>query len=422
MSELNENLASVGNLATNTSVTTNQPLNGTSNLSDSKNTGQEPKLTFNDLNTVPDLICFSHLRWDFVFQRPQHLLTRFAAQTRVFFIEEPFFDTDNAAGYLDISSRGEKLFVIVPHFPGGRSAEEDEAAQAELIKQFISTQNIQSFIAWYYTPMALGYSRDLAPTLTVYDCMDELSAFAGAPRELLDREKELYNRADLVFTGGQSLYEAKRNLHKRVYAFPSSIDRKHFAQAKDNLPDPADQAAISHPRLGFFGVIDERLDINLVGEVARLRPDWQLVLLGPVVKIDPAHLPKLENIHYLGMKSYTELPSYIGSWGVALLPFALNDSTKFISPTKTPEYLAAGKPVVSTPITDVVRPYGDLGLVHIAKEPEEFVAAIELALKQQSDEAWKAQTDSFLAQLSWDQTWGQMTDLICRELVQKPSN
>jgi UDP-galactopyranose mutase len=383
-----------------------------------KATNGESWVSFADLaQPLPDLVCFSHLRWDFVFQRPQHLLSRFGKQIRVFVIEEPIFDA--AEPRMDISSRGDKLWIAVPHLPGGRSGEEIDLMQKQLVDQLLQQQNVRQFIAWYYTPMALSFSGHLKPTVTVYDCMDELSAFAGAPPQLLDREKELFSRADLVFTGGQSLYESKKSRHQAVYAFPSSIEREHFAMAKNEMPQPADQKDIPHPRMGFYGVIDERMDIDLVSEVARMRPDWHIILLGPVVKIDPATLPQLPNLHYPGMKSYKELPSYLSGWDVALLPFAMNESTKFISPTKTPEYLSAGKPVVSTPIRDVVKPYGELSLVHIAATAEEFVKAIEKALIQTSDTKWQADVDQFLSQLSWDKTWAHMTHLICNQLMSK---
>jgi UDP-galactopyranose mutase len=381
---------------------------------------QELWNTFSDLQKpLPDLVCFSHLRWDFVFQRPQHLLSRFASQIRVFVIEEPIFDAPEDPGFMHISSRGNNLTIAVPHLPGGRSAEEVNTMQKSLVDQLIQEQSINHFVAWYYTPMALSFSNHLKPAVTVYDCMDELSAFAGAPPELLIREKELFTKADLVFTGGHSLYEAKRDKHPAVYPFPSSIERAHFAGAKNITQQPADQQNIPGPRMGFYGVIDERMDIELLGKLAALRPDWHLVMLGPVVKIDPATLPRPENLHYLGMKSYKELPAYLSGWDVALLPFAMNESTKFISPTKTPEYLSAGIPVVSTPIRDVVKPYGELGLVHIAATAEEFVSAIEKALLQQTDTKWQTEVDKFLSQLSWDKTWGYMTHLICSQLQDK---
>lgn len=400
------------------SIATNPPANQAGKLG----VAQELWTTFADLQKpLPDLICFSHLRWDFVFQRPQHLLSRFASQIRVFVLEEPIFDASEAPGFMHMSSRGNNLMIAVPHLPGGRSAAETDAMQKQLLDQFMQEQSIHQFVAWYYTPMALSFSNHLKPAATVYDCMDELSAFSGAPPQLLIREKELFAKADLVFTGGQSLYEAKRDKHQAVYAFPSSIERAHFAKAKHITEQPADQAAIPHPRMGFYGVIDERLDINLVGQIAELRPEWQLIMLGPVVKIDPASLPKHKNIHYLGMKSYKELPAYLSGWDVALLTFAMNESTKFISPTKTPEYLSAGLPVVSTPIRDVVKPYGELGLVHIAATAREFVEAIEKALKQHTDARWQADVDKFLSQLSWDKTWGYMTHLICSVLQNKQS-
>lgn len=417
-STLNQEVPTMDRAAKDMRVSENHA-NQLSNLSGKAEATQgESWVSFTDIsNPLPDLVCFSHLRWDFVFQRPQHLLSRFGAQIRVFVIEEPIFDS--AEPRIDLSSRGEKIWIAVPHLPGGRSGEEVDQMQRQLVDQLLQEQKISQFIAWYYTPMALSFSNHLNPAVTVYDCMDELSAFAGAPPQLLDREKELFNRADLVFTGGQSLYESKKTRHQAVYAFPSSIEREHFAQAKNSMTEPADQVSIPHPRFGFYGVIDERMDIQLVGEIARMRPEWHIVLLGPVVKIDPASLPQLPNLHYPGMKSYKELPAYLSGWDVALLPFAMNESTKFISPTKTPEYLAAGKPVVSTPIQDVVKPYGELGLVHIAATADEFVKAIEKALIQASDTRWQADVNQFLSQLSWDKTWAHMTHLICSQLLSK---
>ncbi|MDT7807574.1 MAG: UDP-galactopyranose mutase [Acidobacteriota bacterium] len=360
----------------------------------------------------PDLVCMSHLRWDFVYQRPQHLLSRCAQTRRVFFIEEPVFE--NGSMRLEVSKRDCGAWVAVPHLPEGLRSEVALATvKREMINRLFREHGIRDHVLWYYTPMALDCTRHLKPLATVYDCMDELSAFKGAPPELREREDELFSRADLVFTGGQTLYEAKRDRHPAVYAFPSSIDHEHFAQARTTIREPQDQVAIPHPRLGFFGVIDERLDIELLDAVAHARPDWQIVMIGPVVKIDPAALPRRDNIHYLGGKAYADLPAYLAGWDVALLPFARNESTRFISPTKTPEYLAAGKPVVSTSIRDVVRPYGDMKLVGIADTAEEFVKAVEFALDERGRSAeWLARVDEFLGQTSWDKTWGQMSRLI----------
>ncbi|MGE5655251.1 MAG: UDP-galactopyranose mutase [Actinomycetota bacterium] len=370
---------------------------------------------FNRSETVAnttDLICLSHLRWNFVYQRPQHLLTRCARSQRVFFVEEPIFSPD-AIGNIEITKQECGVWVVVPHLPTGLSDEEVNATQQLLIDNLLADYQIQNYICWYYTPMAVAFTYHLNPVTVVYDCMDELSAFKGASPLLKERETSLFRRADLVFTGGQSLYEAKRDRHPNLYAFPSSVDVAHFAQARQIADEPADQAPIPHPRLGFFGVIDERLDLELLAGIAEARPDWHLIILGPVVKIDPATLPQHPNIHYLGSKDYKQLPTYLAGWDLAMLPFAHNDSTRFISPTKTPEYLSAGKPVVSTSIRDVVRPYGEQGLVRIADTVEAFVAAAEAAMREDTPESgWLNQVDAFLEQTSWDQTWGAMAQLI----------
>ena len=357
---------------------------------------------------TPDLICLSHLRWNFVFQRPQHLLTRCAAERRVFYIEEPLYDAP-AEPFMELQRSGD-VRIGVPHLAAGCSEEAACDTQRRLLDDLLRRESITDFILWYYTPMALGFTRHLQPQTVIYDCMDELSAFKNAPPALKLREAELMRRASVVFTGGQSLYEAKRDAHPNVRAFPSSVDVAHFAQARRISADPADQAPVARPRLGFFGVIDERFDIDLLAGVAAARPDWQFVLLGPIVKIDPAMLPRPANVHYLGSKTYEELPRYIAGWDVALLPFARNDSTRFISPTKTPEYMAAGKPVVSTSIRDVVRPYGQRGLVRIADTVDEFVTACEAAMADDAV-ARMRDADAFLRQTSWDGTWAQMRQI-----------
>ena len=358
-----------------------------------------------------DVVVFSHLRWDFVYQRPQHLLSRCARKRRVFFIEEPIFG--NCSMRLDVREADPGVHVVVPYLPEGlRSEIAINAVMKDLTRQLFLAHDINEYVFWYYTPMALNFTDHFNPVASVYDCMDELSAFKGAHAHLPALEKQLFREVDLVFTGGQSLYEVKRNQHPAVYAFPSSIDASHFGKARAAVEDPEDQAHIPHPRLGFFGVIDERFDVQLLDEVATKRPDWHFVMIGPVVKIDPDALPKHANIHYLGGKKYSELPDYLAGWDVALLLFARNESTRFISPTKTPEYLAAGKPVISTSIRDVVRPYGELKLVEIADTGDELIRAAEKLLSMENRSEWLKKVDAFLENVSWDKTWAQMSDLI----------
>ena len=355
------------------------------------------------------VVCLSHLRWDFVWQRPQHLLSRCARERPVVFVEEPLYGPGPPR--LEVSRREDQLTVAVPHVEAGTPLATADAIQERLLAELLERESIDDFALWFYTPMAVPFTRSLEPLAVVYDCMDELSAFAGAPAELRELEAELFRRADLVFTGGASLFEAKRRLHPNVHLFPSSVDTAHFATARERLPDPPDQAPIPRPRLGFFGVIDERMDVDLVAAVADARPDWQIVLVGPTTKIDPAVLPRRANIHYLGKKDYSQLPSYVAGWDVALLPFARNESTRFISPTKTPEYLAAGKPVVSTSIRDVVQPYGEQGLVHVADDPAQFVAAVERAMHDDA-RTRLPRVDAFLTESSWDYTWADMSELV----------
>jgi glycosyltransferase involved in cell wall biosynthesis len=372
--------------------------------------GSPPRAAVHPRSSASDLVCLSHLRWDFVFQRPQHLLTRFSRERRVFYVEEPQFG--GRREHLVVSRREHGLHVVTPHLPAPSPEAGLHARLRTMIDRLFSEQRIADHLLWFYTPMAMPYTNHLTPQLVVYDCMDELSAFAGAPPAMREREAQLLAWADLVFTGGQSLYEAKRGRHPRVHAFPSSIDQHHFCQARARRSDPPDQAAIPHPRLGFFGVVDERFDVQLIEGVARARPDWQIVILGPVVKIDPATLPRLANVHYLGQKAYADLPRYLGGWDVALLPFAHNASTRFISPTKTPEYLSAGCPVVSTAITDVVRPYGELKLVHIADGVADFCSAIAAAFADVHDPAWQLRVRAALRGNSWDRTWMEMRGLM----------
>ena len=363
---------------------------------------------------VTDLLCFSHLRWNFVYQRPQHLLSRASRHWRVWFIEEPMYGNEYR---LELTAISERLTVVVPHLQHGTSPDEAIRQQREAIDQLLAQHTIRHFMAWYYTPMAFAFSSQLTPRLTIYDCMDELSAFLGAPPSLLEQEKALLQRADLVFTGGMSLFKAKQARHPSVFAFPSSIDYHHFEPARQALPEPSDLQGIIGPRIGFCGVIDERMDLVLVAALAQKRVDWQFIFLGPVAKIAPNSLPTGANLHYLGMKSYAELPAYFSHWDAAIMPFAINEATRFISPTKTPEYLAAGLPVVSTPIQDVVSTYGGWAPVLIADSSQAFEQALEKVLAHQNlSDDWMA-VDKYLLASSWDTTWAAMNRLIQSQIA-----
>lgn len=355
------------------------------------------------------IVCFSHLRWNFTFQRPNHLMSHFARERRVFYIEEPVFDADSPN--MKVEQLSETLSICVPHLPD-TDEWRSEAPLARLITEFLMQHDVGRPVLWFYTPMALPLADGLRASAVVYDCMDELSLFLGAPPELLERERSLMDRADLVFTGGYSLYEAKRSRHHAVFPFPSSVDVEHFSMAgRPREAEPEDQSRIPRPRLGFFGVIDERMDLELVQKLAIQRPEYQLVMIGPVVKISEDELPRLPNIHYLGPKGYAQLPVYLSGWDVALMPFALNDATRFISPTKTLEYIAGGKPVVSTAVRDVVLPYGQKGIVRIA-DRDTFPAAVDDALAEQPTALRRSAFHDVVRNTSWEKTWSEMSSLL----------
>ena len=366
------------------------------------------------LDKWPSLICFSHLRWDFVFQRPQHLMNRFAATHSVHYWEEPVFVPSLVQPHLETRLARNNLTIVTPNLPEGLADEAVEAQLRRLLDGYQPAKNPE--VCWYYTPMMLPFSRQLEPACTVYDCMDELANFRFAPPRLLDLEAELFERADLVFTGGYSLYEAKRSRHDSVHPFPSSVDIAHFAQAR---AIPTENMT---PVFGFYGVLDERFDIDLLAAIADARPDWRFVMVGPVVKISPEELPRRDNILYPGAASYEDLPGLLAEWDVALMPFAINDATKYISPTKTPEYLAAGKPVVSTPVRDVIRHYGRLEGVKIAATADEFVAGCDAALALTTgDSDWLAEVDQALSAMSWNTTQARMAGLIAEVVDEQPA-
>ena len=363
-----------------------------------------------------DIICFSHLRWNFVYQRPQHLMSRAARKRRVFYFEEPVFTSmpDHLAQSFDDANQ---VTIVTPTLEdaireNGTGHTGVNTRLEKLLTQLIDQHKIQHFVSWYYAPMAMEFTQHLTPVAAVYDCMDELSAFKFAPAALVENERMLMAKADVVFTGGHRLYEAKKSFHSNIYPFPSAIDKSVFSVAREKQRDPEDQIRIPHPRLGFFGVIDERFDIELVRQMADLKPEWHFVFIGPIVKIEADTLPKNKNIHYLGIKNYKELPTYISGWDLCIMPFAINASTEFISPTKTPEFLAAGKRVISTPIHDVVLPYGADGLVGIADTATAFIEIAEHDLETGPDPLWLAKVDQYLDTISWDKTWSGMESKI----------
>lgn len=332
------------------------------------------------------LIVFSHLRWNFVYQRPQHVLSRLAQHYKVLFVEEPIYAEGPPT--VDQAMPAPNVEVLTPRTPSRSTGYHDEQMQLikPLLAAWLEQNHIDDYAVWFYTPMALPMLEGLAPVAVVYDCMDELAAFKDAPQEMRDRETALLHVADVVFTGGPSLFESKRKRHANVLCLPSAVDANHYAPERvrddHDAVNHADilQSRAPHPRLGFFGVIDERLDMGLIEALADADPAWHVVMVGPVAKIDPARLPQRPNIHWLGQQPYDTLPHLVAGWDVCLLPFALNESTRFISPTKTLEYMAAEKPVVSTAVPDVSSLYGQV--VCIAQDHAQFIGDCQRELAE----------------------------------------
>lgn len=366
-----------------------------------------------------DMICFSHLRWNFVYHRPQHLLTRFAKCLRVFYVEEPVFNA--SSDHYDITLTPENVAIVVPHLEGNHKRPDVVIRQQELLQQLFNDEKINKYIFWYCTPNAIDITDPFSPELSVYDCLDELAHLSPAPDEVHENEYKLLHTADIVFTSGQSLYEAKKKFHNHIFSFPNSIDKKHFEASRSVKFDPPDQDAIPHPRIGFFGTIDERFDIELLTKVGQLKPSWHFVIIGPVVRIDPTTLPNMSNIHYLGQKRYDELPHYIAGWDIAMTPYVHNETTRHTNPTKTAEYLCAGKQVISTPITDVIRYFGNSELVRIAGTAEEFIRVAEqqLALDDKDVCEWVLKVDACLFGQSWTKTWSEMMSIMGTALADK---
>lgn len=363
------------------------------------------------------IIVHCHLRWDFVWQRPQQTHSRLAQHYPVLFVEEPVYIESND-DYLDLSSPDDNIIRAVPHLSNALRGNYDASILAvrALIKTAFAddpvlAQQFASPIQWFYTPMPaaamLGQFKERA---VVYDCMDELAQFKGAPQDIAIREKNLLTKADIVYTGGRKLYESKSRHHNNVHFFGCGVDINHYAKARTKTTlVPEDARKINGPIAGYIGVIDERLDYGLLQALADAHPDLQIVMIGPVVKVDPATLPTNANIHWLGQRNYTDLPAYIKAFDVCLMPFALNEATEYINPTKTLEYMAAKKPIVSTAVTDVIRNFTPI--VSVAKTSQEFIAHVMHAVQTENMAMLNAGVEKAQT-MTWDSIVNQMKSLL----------
>jgi UDP-galactopyranose mutase len=314
------------------------------------------------------IVAGSHLRFDGPRRRPRHVLTRLAKRVPVLYVEEPFFGAEEHDRLIE----EEGLTVLRPVRRSLEATRLDGRTLA-VVRDWVGERRP---LVWLYAPMMFALADTFPEAPLAYDCMEELSALAYVPLELKSREKNLLERADPVFAGGRSLYDSRRELGSKVKLYPSGVEFEHFAPAATMPPHPL-VVHLARPVYGCFGMIDDRVDFDLIRSLAERAAS--VVLAGPVMKIDPAMLPRRANVHFTGQVAYADLPSYLAGFDVALLPYALNPSTASLSPAKTPEYLAGGKPVVATPIPDVVADWGDL--VTIAETPEAFADACTAAAR-----------------------------------------
>jgi glycosyltransferase involved in cell wall biosynthesis len=358
-----------------------------------------------------ELLVLSHLRWNFVWQRPQHLISRLASgYDRVWFVEEPQVDDELTSPRLRVEEQHPvtRVWLDLPTTHGDEGFDRRVSAQYRIELAQLVGQDVET--AWIYTPMAIEIARGLQPTTLVYDVMDDLASFRFAAPELVLRQRQMLREANLVFTGGRSLHRSVTESRRHsTYCFPSGVDRGHYLPARDRRRTRTRHP--SRPVAGYVGVIDERIDLELVAALARSAPDWDIRMVGPVVKIDPSLLPTAPNLAYPGPQEYADLPDVMGGFDVALMPFALNAATRSISPTKTLEYLAAGLPVVSTRVPDVVDGY--TGVVDLRDDGEGFAAACRSA-RDTADDGWLRDIDALLHDREWDTIAAEMATLVDR--------
>lgn len=348
-----------------------------------------------------DLVVFSHLRWGFVIQRPQHIISRLAVNMKILFVEEPI-------DYALEDENSVLLTFVHPNITVLQPRVKDIAGIGGILRKLTGKS---TSMGWFYSAAFISVLEKLEFTTIVYDCMDELSLFNGAYPLIIEQEKTLLSKADIVFTDGKSLYEAKEKIHHNVHCFPSSVEQSHFRKALNGIADPTDMENLGSPIIGYYGVIDERIDFELIDQAAALSPNATFVMIGPLVKVTVEDLPIRKNILYMGMRQYKTLPNYLKAFDIAMLPFVMKDSTKFINPTETLEYMAAGKPIISTPIYNVIRDYSNH--VNIVKNAKKFCEVVDSIMKLVRSNSFNPHKyNDILQTTSWNDTVKRMEKMI----------
>jgi UDP-galactopyranose mutase len=384
---------------------------------------------------TPAILCLAHLGWDYVWQRPQQILSRIARHYPVMYIHDPTISSSPEGDpYLKLVTNEAGVTAWQPVFPDRddvigpwREVYLNVVLDLLLHQGWIRRADdklitARPLILWFYTPTPVYFVDHVPADVVVYDVMDELANFKNAARDLPQREALLLAHTDLIFVGGRSLYEARRDRHPHVFLFPSGVDPDHFAQALSPVTEVAEEIAkLPRPILGYYGVIDERIDLELLRDLAAQYPTWSIALVGPVAKIEESQLPRLPNLHYIGQQPYARLPNFLKGFDVCLMPFAINQATRYISPTKALEYMAAHKPIVSTPVPDVVAAWN--AIVYIASDAASFASVIEKALSETEMERDErvGREERMLARNTWDYIAGEMRRQIEIALQRKRS-
>jgi glycosyltransferase involved in cell wall biosynthesis len=374
------------------------------------------------------IIVHCHLCWDWVWQRPQQFLSRLSHRHKILFVEmvapDPQLASPFARFYTPESCPN--VTVLRIQFPSWcwHDGSFVDGERRRLVKSFLEgpmAGEFQQPVQWFYDPMAVpAFAGQMNETVTVYDCMDELSNFRCAPPEIREREKELLELADVVFAGGRKLHAAKRLQNDNCHFYGCGVDAAHFGKAREpGIAVPADLRSLQKPVLGYFGVIDERMDYELIAKLADANPRWSIALVGPVLKVDAAVLPQRHNLHWLGQKAYADLPSYCKGFDVCLMPFAINEATEFINPTKSLEYMATGRPIVSSAVPDVVTNFGSV--VKVANNHNEFISACKAACQQPDDQSIERGL-RMVAENSWEHIVSKLEGHVVEALLKKQTS
>lgn len=372
------------------------------------------------------IIVHCHLCWDWVWQRPQQFLSRLSAHHKILFVETvgPDPELSSAVARFWTAVNFPNITILRLQFPTWRWSDGAfvDRERRRLVKEFIAGPGAGQFenpVQWFYDPMAvpsfLGQMNEIG---VVYDCMDELSKFRGAPPQIKTRERKLLREADVVFAGGRKLWESKKLQNENCHFYGCGVDVTHFGKAREaqtNIPE--DIVSLKKPILGYFGVVDERMDYDLIVKLAEANPDWSIAMVGPTIKVDK--VPQRANIHWLGQKNYLDLPAYCKAFDVCMMPFALNEATEFINPTKALEYMATGKPIVSSAVADVVTNFGSV--VKIARSHDEFISLCRQAIEKPDDALVEAGLNQAVEN-SWDSIVAQLEKHVSNTIKQKQTS